>query len=51
MNILYKNIIDDEGEPGSIEKLIISLNDKAKIEIEEYESFNKKTGNSLMNDL
>lgn len=37
MQLLYKAIIDDEGRPGDIERLITKLNEEAKRSVEEYE--------------
>lgn len=44
MALLYKNIIDDEGAPGDIEKLMMKLNEEARRALEQYENLNEKRG-------
>jgi len=44
MALLYKNIIDDEGAPGDIEKLMMQLNEEARRALEQYENLNEKRG-------
>lgn len=42
MQILYKNIVEDDGEPGNIEKVIMRLDEEAKKSVADYEELVKR---------
>lgn len=42
MQILYKNIVEDDGQPGNIEKAIMRLDEEAKKSVADYEEFTKR---------
>ena len=42
MQLLYKNIIDNDGKPGNLEVLMYKFNEEAKKRVEDYEILQRR---------